>query len=259
MKEQKTIIYKDELNDEFADDQIEPIKIDKNYKYLDKSLYYKITAFYWYRIVALPLAILYMKIKFRQKVIGKKKLKKCKEGAFLFGNHTHNMADAVVPTLISLWKTVYVIVHPNNVSIKYMKKITPKLGAIPLPDDFDATKNFQNCLKQRFNEKQFITIYPEAHIWPYYTFIRPFTDASFRYPVLMNGTTFCFTNTYQKRKFSKHPKMVTYIDGPFFPDTTIPKKEAQLKMRDEIYNTMVERSKMSNVEYIKYIKEGSND
>lgn len=255
----KELTYYDELNDEFADDNIETITIDKNYCYYKDSKLYKLSCFFWYRIIALPLAFLYMKIKFRHKVVGKNKLK-IKEGAFLFGNHTHNIADAVVPTLVCLKKKVYVIVHPNNVSIKGMKNITPKLGAIPLPDDYDATKNFQKCIKKRFEEKQIIHIYPEAHIWPYYTSIRPFTSSSFRYPVTMNSKCYCITNTYQKRKFSKHPKMITYVDGPFYPDETLSKKDAQEKLRNEVYETMKQRSMMSNVEYIKYIKgENKND
>ncbi len=50
-------------------------------------------------------------------------------------------------------------------------------------------------------------------------------------------------------------RLVSYIDGPFFPDESCnTMKEKQQNLRDKIYNQMVERSKMSNVEVIKYIK-----
>ena len=63
------------------------------------------------------------------------------------------------------------------------------------------------------------------------------------------------TNTYQKYGKNKEKiKIVTYIDGPFYPNNELPKKEAQKELRDKIYNQMVERSKNSNVEHIKYIK-----
>ena len=64
---------------------------------------------------------------------------------------------------------------------------------------------------------------------------------------------------YQKPKNKKIKKkdkikMVTYIDGPFFASTTQTKKERQKELRNQVYQCMVERSKNSNIEYIKYIK-----
>ena len=95
-------------------------------------------------------------------------------------------------------------------------------------------------------------IYPEAHIWPYYTKIRPFTDMSFRYPVQFDLPVFCFTDTYQKRRFGSKPKIVTYVDGPFYADKSLSSKEQRKELRDKVYNTMVERAKKSNVEMIHY-------
>ena len=98
-----------------------------------------------------------------------------------------------------------------------------------------------------------ITIFPEAHIWPYYTKIRPFKNVSFKYPIEYNTPVFCVTNTYQKRGKNK-VRITTYIDGPFFIDEKLSKKENQQKLCDEVYNKMVERSKLSNYEYIEYRK-----
>ena len=104
-------------------------------------------------------------------------------------------------------------------------------------------------------KKSSITIYPEAHIWPYYTKIRPFKDVSFKYPVQLNVPAFCFTNTYQSYgKNNDKIKIVTYIDGPFYSNKELPQKQSQKELRDRIYNCMVERSKNSNIEHIKYIK-----
>ena len=79
-------------------------------------------------------------------------------------------------------------------------------------------------------KKNIVTIYPEAHIWPYYTDIRNFKDASFRYPVKYDKPVFCFTNTYQKRR-GKHIRMVTYVEGPFFPDNTLSIKDRKKDLR----------------------------
>ena len=99
---EKIIYYTDELNDEFAGDNLKPRVIDENYIYLPKGIWKKFTRFFWYRIVATPLAALYLKITLHHKVIGRKNFKKYKKQAVIvYGNHTHNIADAFVPSMIS--------------------------------------------------------------------------------------------------------------------------------------------------------------
>ena len=44
------------------------------------------------------------------------------------------------------------------------------------------------------------------------------------------------------------------IKLPFYPNKELPPKQSQKELRDRIYNCMVERSKNSNIEHIKYIK-----
>lgn len=254
MKE-KIIYYTDELNDEFSGDNIKPKKIDGNYKYHSNSLFYKICHFFFYRVIATPLAYIYLKLKFHHKIKNKKCVKAYKKsGYFLYGNHTQNIGDAVIPSFITIPKDVYLIVHPNNVSMPVLGKITPFLGALPLPDDFKASKNFVTALEKRLNEKNAVVVYPEAHIWPYYTKIRPFTDASFRYPVNLKLPVFSFVNTYRKRKHGKGVNIVTVVDGPFFADESLPPKEQRKKLRDEVYFSMVKASEKSDIEVIKYIK-----
>lgn len=258
--DKKIIYYDDELNNEFSTAVITAKKIDKNYTYIYKGVWKKFTHFFWYRIVATPLAFLYLKLYFGHKIVNKKVLKGFKDtGWFIYGNHTHFMADALIPTMISSPKDMYVIVHPNNVSMPYLGRVTPSLGALPLPDDAEAAKNFINAVEQRINEKHAVTIYPEAHIWPYYTKIRPFLDTSFRYPIKCKVPVFCFTNTYQKRRFRKTPRIVTYLDGPFYPDKNISSKLQREDLRNRVFETMVRRSEMNNVELIKYVKTGEEN
>ena len=128
------------------------------------------------------------------------------------------------------------------------------LGAIPIPTSKYAIKNFLSIIEKRISKKSSITIYPEAHIWPYYTKIRPFKSVSFKYPVNLDKPAFCITNTYQIQGKGKI-RIVSYIDGPFFADKELSKKDQQQDLRDKIYNSMVERSKNNNIEKIKYIKE----
>lgn len=253
--EENIIYFENELEDEFSKAKITPIKIDENYKYIRDSLIGKILHVFWLRIIFYPFAKIYLKLKFKHKIINKKILKEEKKnGYFLYGNHTQDTADAFIPAIINTTLDTYVIVHPNNVSMKFLGKITPYLGALPLPDTIGASKNFVKAIKKRCDENKCIMIYPEAHIWPYYTGIRNFKDTSFRYPVDYNKKVFCFTNVYHKKK----NKIVieTYIDGPFIPDLTLPKNIARAKLKEEVYNKMKERSKLSDYSKYKYLKKG---
>ncbi len=261
VEKRKIIYYEDELNDELSRAKITPKKIDSNYVYCYDSIFKRITHFFWYRIVATPIAFLYTKLVFAHKTVGDKKLKKFKKtGYFLYGNHTQDIADAFIPNMLAFSKDKYAIVHPNNVSMPYLGRITPSLGAIPLPDDIGAYKNFLAAIERRIAEKRVIVVYPEAHIWPYYTKIRPFSDTSFAYPVKLNVPIFCFTNTYHKRKLFGITKIITYVDGPFFANPDSAPREKRKELRDEVYSCMCNRARLSSFEKIKYVRrEKTND
>ncbi len=252
--EKKVIYYDNELEDEFSDAVIEAKPIDGSYQY-EETWLRKLGRLFFYRIIAIPIAYIFLKIKYAHKIVNRRLIKQVKkQGYFLYGNHTHFLCDALIPTMISLPTGAYVIVHANNVSMPVLGRITPALGAIPLPDDGEAARNFMKAVKDRIQDKKCVTIYPEAHIWPYYTGIRPYTEANFRYPIQYGVPTFAFTNTYQKRRFFKTPKIVTYIDGPFYPKEGAKGNEARTDLRNQVYNAMVERSYNNSVELIKYVK-----
>ena len=252
----KIIYYEDELNDEFSKSSIEPRIIDENYKYVHKNPLWNLCSFVLQNILSVPIKILYAKIKFRIKYIGKEKIKPYRnEGYFIYGNHTQPFADTFIPSIPMYPKRNFLIVNPVNISLKGTGTLVEMLGAMPIPSNKSAMKNFLEAIKQKMNKGYAITIYPEAHIWPYYTKIRPFKDVSFKYPIQLEKPAFCITNTYQSYgKNNKKIRIVSYIDGPFYPNKELTLKEQQKELRNKIYNCMEERSENSNIEHIKYIK-----
>ena len=249
----RVIEFQDEKNDEFSTAVITPRRIDGRYAYERTDGWRKIVHLFWYRVVATPLAFLYLKLKFRHTIIGRDALKQARgKGIFIFGNHTQIIADALIPTFVSFPTDAYIIVHPNNVSMPVLGHITPWIGALPLPDDREAARNFLAIIEKRIAQKKAIFIYPEAHIWPYYTGIRPFPDDSFSYPIKYGAPIFCFTNTYQKRKHARAPRLVTYVDGPFYPNDALPLREKRQDLRDRVHACMTERSRLSDCVVIEY-------
>ena len=293
--------YNDELNDDFAEDKdkINPIKIDENYKYIHKNLLWNITAIILYRIIFSIPVYIHTKIKYKFEIVNKEALKKEKKnGYFIYGNHTNEFIDPFFPTFITFPKRVYVIANADNVSIPGLKTAIRMLGALPVPDNIKASKNFFKAIKYYINKNRVIAIYPEAHVWPFYTKIRNYKSVSFKYPIELDKPVYSFTTTYQQFENNKRKKdntgkkdnkydtiktnnkndeviknavgtkealkkdkikIVTYVDGPFYPDKTLNKKEAQEKLRNEVYEAMNNRSKNNNIEIIKYVKRGKND
>ncbi len=255
-KEPRIVYYTDEMNDEFSTAVIQPKTIDENWVYVHTSWWKKFTRFFWLRVVATPIAYPWIRFKFHHKMVGREKLRAVdkKQGYFLYGNHTQPTADALIPVMLANPRETYVIVHPNNVSMPYLGRITPSLGALPLPDNLAAMRNFNRAIETRISQGCNVTIYPEAHIWPYYTGIRPFADKSFSYPIKLGTPVFCFTNTYQKRGKSKNPRLVTYIDGPFYPDPNLTGAAQRRDLRDRVHAAMCERSRLSDCEVVKYVR-----
>mgnify|MGYP000868868179 CR=1 FL=1 len=251
----RTIYYYDELSDDFSPTKgkIKQKKIDKSYRYLRRSLLWHVFSFILYRLIATPVAFLFNKIGFGVKIKNKKALKKIKTGYFLYGNHTQVAADAFNPSIIAFPRRANILVNADAVSIPVVGKIVPMLGGMPLPSTKEAAKNFLNAIKAKIEKKQVITVYPESHIWPYYNKIRPFTEASFKYPLIFNVPAVGFTVTYRQRKILKKlPLLITVtISDPIFPQDCKSKSE----LRNRIYDFMVKTvEEEKSYEYIKYIK-----
>ncbi len=258
MKENKIIYYSSE-NEEVASFKFRSVEIDANYKYIHTNPFYKLWSAFVYRCIATPLAFLVFKVFKRIKFHNIKVLKEFKKGGyFVYANHTNQFADGFCPALICFPKKPHIIVDSSNVNIPLVKHFTKMSGALPLPNDLGATKNFFSAISATLAKNNPILIYPEAHLWPYYTKIRNFSSPPFRYPLKFDKPAFAWTTVYKKSK-RKKPKIEIYIDGPFYRDKNLNVKEAQQKLRDEIYLKMCERAKLSNCEYIMYEQRRNND
>ncbi|MBO5879206.1 MAG: hypothetical protein J6Q68_01470 [Clostridia bacterium] len=251
----KTVYYTSEENDEFSSARIEARTIGKDYVYINKSLAYRAVRFILHKIIAPPIAFPFVKIFLGQRIKNRRVLRPFrKKGYFIYANHTHPTGDAVMPSTMLFPKSVFTVVHPANVSMPVMGKLTPYLGAIPTPSSIGGLRSFKNAIEKRILEGAAVVIYPEAHIWPYYTGIRHFAATSFSFPVDFDEPCFAMTNTYQKRRFSKKPRVVTYIDGPFYKNSELSRREQPDELRDRIYAVMLERAGESTCEYIRYVK-----
>ncbi len=252
-------IYYSSDNDEVIDFKQKTIKIDENYKYIHKNWFYRFWSWFTYRFFATPFAFITFKIFKKVKFHNAKILKQQKSGYFVYANHTNQFCDGFCPGLICFPKKPYIIVDSSNISIPIIGKFNQMWGALPLPSNIGATKNFYHAIEHILKRNNPIVIYPEAHLWPYHTKIRNFSSASFRYPIKFDKPMFIFTTVYKKKKHGKKPKLEIFIDGPFYHNKTLPEKVSQNNLRNVAYEKMNERVTLSDYEFIKYIKRSNHD
>lgn len=253
MKNKKIYYYKS-YTDDFVESKNQNYKLKENYKWVHNNICYRICSSILY-IFAYIISFFYCKFVLHVKIKNKKILKKYKkQGYFLYGNHTQAVGDVFIPAHVSSGKRIYVVVSQANLGVAGIGPLLPMLGAIPISDSIKDTKKVRDAVITRINQKKCVVIYPEAHVWPYYTKIRPFPKTSFKFPVYCDSPSFVMTTTYYKRKFGKKPGIMVYVDGPFIPDNNISKKDREGKLCQEIYQCMQKRSENSTYEYIKYIE-----
>ncbi len=253
----KTVRYRNEKTDDFSGIRKETRTIGADYPYLHKNPFWNAASFFVYHVIMLPFAFLYSKIRFHLKIVNRKALRQAgREGCFLYGNHTLLAGDAFLPNLVGFPKRSYVIVHADNVSTPGAENYVQMCGAIPIPTTFDGMRPFLGAIETRIRNGNCVVIYPEAHVWPYYTGIRPFDSTSFRYPVRYGAKVFVTTVTYRKRRFGKTPKVTLFVDGPFSADPALPMRAQEKQLRDTVYEAMCRRaSQNSTYSPIRYLKE----
>ena len=238
----KVFYYADELNDDFASTVQNVRPLPQDYRYARNNVFSAFGSFLLYRVIVRPIAWIYVKIKFRHKFVGKSRFCKEKSGIVLYKNHVMLAGDAFVPHLISVRKRNYILTGKETNSLRPILPLMRALGNIPLGQDPAQSLAMLKCMRRRVSEGGSITVYPEAHIWPYYTAIRPFSDVSFRYAVVLKAPVYCATTCFQKKRIGKTPRAITFIDGPFYPEPGMTRAESAKYLRDRVYESMCARA-----------------
>lgn len=242
--------YYSSFDEDFHQNGIE-YKLPDDYKWIDGSLKFRICSEIIYG-VALVISGIACRLAYGVKFYGREKLKETKGGCFIYANHTCAVGDVFHPALACMPRRIYTLINPINFSLSFIGKLLKPLGALPVANTLSGMKSLESAIFERFSQGHAIVVYPEAHLWDYYTDIRPFSDVSFRYPAKLSAPVYSMTTVYRKRRLFKRPKISIYIDGPFYADGNLREKTARL--HGKVYESMLENSKQSNCEYIRYIK-----
>ena len=242
-------------SDDFVETADQEYELPADYRWIDDSRSGKVK----YAVlhgVGLVIASVYDKIILGRRVHDRDAIKRYHKedggGYFIYANHTQPVGDATLPMLLSFPKRAYVIVSPANLGIPVLGPLLPYLGALPTPSNMQGLKELDEAVEQRLSEGSAIMVYPEAHLWPWHTGIRPLPISAFSFPVATGRPVFTATTTYHESRFRKHPCATVYVDGPFYPDESLPKAKRKRKLRDEVQAAMERRAALSTCEYVHY-------
>ena len=247
----KEIKYYNSYEDDFVESKNQQYDLKKNYKWIHENIIYKFFENIVYFFVII-IAFIYSKF-FLRVTIKNRKLLRHSKGYYLYSNHTQMIGDVFNPFLITFPKKPKIICSSSNLGIPIIGKILPIAGALPIPNEIHMMMDFNDSIS-KLSKTRPIIIYPEAHLWPWYTMIRPFPKTSFNYPIKDDCDVYAATTTYKKSKLFRKPKIIIYIDGPFNKNDNLSKKENIINVHDKVYEAMVNRSRYSNYDYIEYKK-----
>ncbi len=252
------IIYYQSFSDDVVESTDQTYQLPDDYVWVHPERSHRIKSTILYALTKV-ISPIYCRCFLHMRVVNRKLLDQCRDTGFcLYANHTQPIGDAMLPVWVNRGRRIYVIVSPANLGIPVIGKLIPYLGALPTSGKIKDMRALHQAIFQRLSEKQCLVVYPEAHVWPYYTGIRPFSSVSFSYPAAANVPVYCMTTTYQKRRFGKTPRTTVYIDGPFFSLSNGSRKEQAESLRAQVYDCMEKRSRQSSYEYICYVKKGEN-
>jgi len=252
---QQVTFFVDEENDDFFEGKKFEGTIDQNFKYLPTGPLRKAWDFFVYYFVAMPIlcfvtfAIQGVRVKNRKAI---KKLKNT--GYVIIGNHTNAIDAYLGPIAIARPKRTYVVSQSNTLKIPFLKGLVKSLGALPVAETLGALKNFDKATKQILKSKKAIVIFPEAHIWPYYTGTRPMRLGSFKLASKNQVPVVPFATTYQKRKFFKKPRMVVHIGEPVMFDKSLSTNENAQIYKRKTEEFVKEKTGRNNFVFRRYVK-----
>lgn len=225
--------------------RVREVKLDENYPYLQKGWWWKVKRAVFWTLVTLIVFPL-MRLTHGLKIYGKKNYKKHKKafknGAITISNHVFMwdylcVLKAVRPNLsyFPAWKTN--LEGANGGLIRLA-------GGIPIPTDSKRSMvKFKQAIEEVLESGKWLHFFPEGSLWFFYPDIRPLKKAVFRYAVRYDKPIIPLSMSFRPRKgllklFGKAPAVDLHIGEPLFADKTLPRGEAEEKLRADAYHIM---------------------
>lgn len=210
-----------------------PLVKEKNTEIREKG-FGKVGDFVLYRLIAEPSAWVWLKARYDHRIENAGLLSRYRStGYYLYGNRTGTSADAMVPSMLTFPKKAFVLADAAELRGKAIGKAAPSLGAVVLPEESKSVGAFLRTVREHASVGDALVIYPETSVGA--GRLAPFAEGAFQYPVRGNAPSFCFTTVL------RGGKLVTYLDGPFYPKEGLSVPEQRAELLSRVKNAMEKR------------------
>ena len=202
-----TYYYRDLQQDDFAGNDIVQRPLPHNFQYLVRGSLPRAAAFLLHHVVATPIVFAVQKLYYRERIVNRSCIRPyLRRGVYLYGNHTRRAGDAFAPHLVTFPHKAYIVTGQDAFSLPGLRWVVKALGGLPLPKTKAQAHAFSASLRELSKSKQSVALYPEAHIWPYYTGIRPFQMVLLFIPYGMENPYFVLRQPINNGDLAAVPK-----------------------------------------------------
>ena len=250
----KEYTYKD-----YTDDVVkvaeQDFRLPEDYAWVRTDVWYRVRSFLLYGIIR-GVSWVHCRLVLGVHFHGRRALNRVKGGLLLVGNHTQEIGDAFIPVLANRWRRINTIISPANLKVPVLGPLLRMIGGLAIPDGIRQLGRFGEAIAFRARQGHCIVVYPEAHVWPYYTKLRPFPSTSFRYAVENSLPVFTMTTTYTRRRLGNRPRIDVWLDQVNMEMNEYANDRAKREaLCDAARRQMQQRCSLSSYEYCKYTAE----
>lgn len=221
-------------------------------KMVKKGKTFRLTSWFAYYIIALPLLWIYVIIGYGLKVRGHKNLRKIKKtGAVSVSNHVH-ILDAAMNALALFPRKVAFTALKQNFQIPVAGLILRLMGAVYVPEKPSETRIFMNEVKKLLKRKRVVHIYTEAHLVNYYGGLREFKRGAFKIacdsqvPILPVVISWRKRWGLNKLILPSKPCATITIGEPIYPDYILLQRQMEQDLKERTHAAMQEIYNKSN-------------
>jgi len=232
------------------DEHVDPVNYDicipvtEKFPYLKKTLKLRIKYWWLEHFIVRPFAFQQNHKVMKTKVYGRENLKGIKT-AICTCNHVYMFDCLCVKHALKGHKLLITAAWFNNMNSKLGEYMRAD-GMMPIPDDFNVLRKFNEAMSYHMHHNHYVLFYPEQAEWWMYEKPRPYKNGAFHYAAQHNVPVIpmqiCFKDTGKKDDEGFPIKQFNiYILKPVFPNEKFSTKENMEYMRDEAHKEAVEQ------------------
>lgn len=170
----------------------------------------------------------------------------------LYLNHSQPVMDPFLPGVILKPPKFRSICSPSNLGIPVLGRLLPLLGAVPVASSLREMRQMKEALHQAVNRNEWIVIYPEKHVWPWCTFLRPFDDTSFQFCLDYDKPAWCGV-LCPKEQSGRRPVFEVWLAGPFHAESGLPRRKARRQLYEQVKAEMTKLEQHADCRKVEYV------